>query len=181
MTTHIALLRAINLPGHNKIAMAPLRALLADLGMRNVQSLLQSGNLVFQSNTRSATKLESQLKTEVAKRFKVATDFFICSVADWKRVIAVNPFPKEARDDPGHLLVIFLKAAPKPAHLAALERAIKGRERVRLHGRHAYIVYPDGVGRSRLTAAVIEKHLETTGTGRNWNTVLKLGAMAEAT
>jgi uncharacterized protein (DUF1697 family) len=181
MTTHIALLRAINLPGHNKLTMAPLRTLLTELGMENVQSLLQSGNLVFQTDARSTARLEDQLAAAVAKRFKVTTEFFVRSAADWKRVIAANPFPKEARDDPGHLLVIFLKAAPKPAHLAALECAIKGRERVRLDGRHAYVVYPDGVGRSKLTAALIERHLETTGTGRNWNTVLKLGEMADAT
>jgi len=64
--------------------------------------------------------------------------------------------------------------------VAALQAAIKGREVVRAKGRHAYIVYPDGIGRSRLTNVMIEKKLGTRGTGRNWNTVLKLAALTGA-
>ena len=59
-----------------------------------------------------------------------------------------------------------------------IDVAIKGREVVRTDGSHAYIVFPDGVGRSRLTHDLIERKLGTRGTGRNWNTVLKLGALA---
>jgi uncharacterized protein (DUF1697 family) len=64
--------------------------------------------------------------------------------------------------------------------VSALQGAIKGREQVRVKGRQAYITYPDGIGRSKLTMAVIEKALGTRGTGRNWNTVLKLGDLAGA-
>ena len=71
-----------------------------------------------------------------------------------------------------------LKAAPPPEAVAALQGSIAGRELVRAVGRQAYVVYPDGIGRSRLTNAVIEKRLGTRGTGRNWNTVLKLAALA---
>jgi uncharacterized protein (DUF1697 family) len=100
-------------------------------------------------------------------------------VDDWKAVIAGNPFSEEAARDPGHLLVVALKDAPDRAAAAALRNAITGREVVRVRGRHAYIVYPDGIGRSRLTTVVIEKKLGTRGTGRNWNTVLKLGALVK--
>jgi uncharacterized protein (DUF1697 family) len=75
---------------------------------------------------------------------------------------------------------MFLKEAPKRADVTALQRAIKGREVARAKHRHAYVVYPDGIGRSRLTTALIEKKLATRGTGRNWKTVLKLGALAGA-
>ena len=95
-------------------------------------------------------------------------------------MVAGNPFPEEAERDPSHLLVIFLKEAPDRKDVMALQSAIKGREVVRAKGRHAYVVYPDGIGRSRLTSALIEKKLATRGTGRNWNTVLKLGAAAGA-
>jgi len=71
-----------------------------------------------------------------------------------------------------------LRDAPDRAAVAGLQKAIAGREVVRTSGRHAYIVYPDGIGRSRLTVALIEKKLGTRGTGRNWNTVLKLAALA---
>lgn len=98
------------------------------------------------------------------------------TAAEWRELVAANPFPAEARDDPGHLLAMVLKDAPPVAALAALRGAIVGRERVELAGRTAYLVYPDGVGRSRLTAALVEKKLGTRGTARNWNTVLKLQA-----
>ena len=180
MTIDVALLRAVNLPSHNKAGMAELRKLFADLGFEDVQSLLQSGNLVFRSDARTSAQLEGLLEAEAKKRLGLETDFFVRTAAEWKAVIAGNPFPEEAERDPGHLIVLFLKAEPDAKDVAALQAAIKGREVVRAKGRHAYIVYPDGVGRSRLTNVMIEKKLGTRGTGRNWNTVLKLGASVTA-
>jgi uncharacterized protein (DUF1697 family) len=180
MTTHIGLLRAVNLPGHNKIGMADLRELLAAAGMQDVRSLLQSGNVVFRNDVHTATQLERLLEHAAAKRLGLETDFFVRTASDWKTVVAGNPFPDEARTDPSHLLVVFLKAAPDREAVTALQSAITGREVVRAKGRHAYVVYPDGIGRSRLTSALIEKKLATRGTGRNWNTVLKLAALAGA-
>jgi len=180
MTIHVALLRAVNLPSHNKIGMAELRKLLADLGFADVQSLLQSGNLVFRSESRTSGQLEGLLEAEAKKRLGLETDFFVRTASEWKTLVAGNPFPEEAERDPGHLLVMFLKQEPDAKDVAALQAAIKGREVVRAKGRHAYIVYPDGIGRSRLTNVLIEKKLGTRGTGRNWNTVLKLGAVAGA-
>ena len=73
---------------------------------------------------------------------------------------------------------MFLKHASSATGIEALQQAIKGREVVAATGKHLYIVYPDGIGRSRLTNAVIDRQLGTRGTGRNWNTVLKLAALA---
>ena len=180
MTTHIALLRAVNLPGHNKIGMADLRKLLADLGFENVQSLLQSGNLLFESAGKTPAQLEGLFESEAKKRLGLETDFFVRTAKEWKAVVAGNPFPEEAERDPGHLIVVFLKEETSAQDVAALQAAIKGREVVRAKGWHAYIVYPDGVGRSKLTIALIERKLGSSGTGRNWNTVLKLGDLAGA-
>jgi uncharacterized protein (DUF1697 family) len=180
VTIHIALLRAVNLGAHNKVGMAELRALLAKLGMEDPRSLLQSGNLVFGGGSRGGAPLELLLEAEARKRLGLDTDFFVRTDEEWREVIAGNPFPAEARSDPGHLVVVFLKAAPDSKSVAALQASIKGREVVRARGRHAYITYPDGIGRSKVTAALIEKKLGTRGTARNWNTVLKLGALAGA-
>jgi uncharacterized protein (DUF1697 family) len=179
MKTYVALLRAVNLPGHNKVTMADLREFLAAVGMREPRTLLQSGNAVFQSSASSSAALEKKLESEAAKRLGLETEFFVRAAQDWEAVIAGNPFPSEARSDPGHLMVMFLKRAPVRGGVAALQAAIKGREVVKAaSGPHAYLVYPDGIGRSRVTNALIEKHLGTTGTGRNWNTVLKLGELS---
>lgn len=180
LTTFIGLLRAVNLAGRNKVRMADLRDLLAGLGMEDPRTLLQSGNVVFRTASRAAAQLERTLEREAEKRLGLRTDFFVRTTREWKAVIAGNPFPEEAERDPGHLLVVALKEAPGGAEVKGLQQAIKGRESVCADGRCAYIYYPDGVGRSRLTTAVIEKHLGTRGTARNWNTVLKLGALAGA-
>ncbi|HYL56779.1 MAG TPA: DUF1697 domain-containing protein [Gemmatimonadales bacterium] len=178
MTTHVALLRAINLGGHNSVSMADLREVLTRLGFGDVQSVLRTGNLVFQDDRRTGAQLEPLLETEARKRLRLETDFFVRTAMEWQAVIARNPFPKEAKRHPAHLVVMFLKDAPEAKDVKALQAAITGREVVRAVGKHLYVVYSDGIGRSRLTNAVIEKNIHTRGTGRNWNTVLKLGAWA---
>lgn len=178
MITYIALLRGINVGGHNQVAMADLRDLLTQLGLVDARSLLQSGNLVFGANGRAAAQLERLLEAEAAKRLGLETDFFVRTAQEWNSVVAHNPFPKEAARDPGHLVTMFLKDAPTTAKVKALQAAITGPEVVGAAGKQLYIVYKDGIGRSRLTNAVIDKQLGTRGTGRNWNTVLKLAAVA---
>jgi uncharacterized protein (DUF1697 family) len=178
LAIYVGLLRAVNLGPHNKVPMAGLREVVTGLGLEDAQTLLQSGNVVFRCSGRTPAQLEQSLEAAVAKRLGVETEFFVRSAKEWQAVIAENPFPKEAKEDPGHLLAVLLKDAPDAKAIAALQNAITGREVVRAKGRTAYIVYPDGIGRSKLTSALIEKKLGTRGTGRNWNTVLKLGALA---
>ena len=175
-SVHIALLRAVNVGGSKPIAMAELRSLLAELGFEQARSLLQSGNLVFKSKERTDIDLEGLLEKEAAQRLDLHTDFFVRTREAWKRIIANNPFPDEAQGNPAHLVVMFLKSAPTDDAVDALRASIKGRETIQPDGRHLYIVYPDGIGRSKLTGTSIEKKLATRGTARNWNTVLKLEA-----
>jgi uncharacterized protein (DUF1697 family) len=180
MTTCVALLRAVNIAGQRQVAMADLRALLSRLGFGVPRSLLQSGNLVFQTAGRPGAELERLLESELEERLGLATDFFVRTASEWKALITRNPFREAARRDPGHLVVQVLKEAPSHAGVAALQASITGRELIRVRDRQLYAVYPDGVGRSRLTNALIEKKLGTRATGRNWNTVLKLAALLEA-
>ena len=180
MTTYLALLRAINVGGRKQVGMAHLREMLTQLGFDDPQSVLQSGNLVFRSRPQTGAQLERALETEAQKRLALETDFFVRTAVEWEAVVARNPFPEAARRDPGHLVVMLLKAAPVAKDVKALQAAITGSEVVRAGTNHVYITYPDGIGRSRLTNALIEKHLGTRGTARNWNTVLKLKALVTA-
>ena len=177
MTTYIGLLRAINLAGRNKVSMAELRDLLAGLGFDNPRTLLQSGNVVFGAGGKPK-QLEKQLEDATEARLGLRTDYFVRTVEEWSAAIAANPFPKEAERDPSHLLVTFLKSAPNSGTAKALEDAIPGKELVQVEGREAFIYFPEGIGRSKLTNALVEKKLGTRGTGRNFNTVLKLEALA---
>ena len=174
MTGYVALLRAVNLAGRNMVSMAELRGLAERLGLEEVRTLLQSGNLVFRGGGSNAERIERLLEKETKKALGVETNFFVRTAAEWNEVVAANPFQAEAKSDPGHLLLMCFDTAPAREAVRALEGAIRGRERLRVAGRHAWLVYPDGVGRSKLTNSLIEKKLQARGTARNWNTVLKL-------
>ncbi len=160
--------------------MSDLRSFLAELGFDNVQSLLQTGNLVFRGNARTTGAVERLLEMEAEKRLDLRTAFFVRDGREWQAVISHNPYASEARNDPSHLIVMLLKDAPHASGLKELQAASKGPEVLRAEGRQLYIVYPAGIARSRLTSKLIEDKLGARGTGRNWNTVLKLGVLAGA-
>jgi uncharacterized protein (DUF1697 family) len=176
MPIYVALLRGINVGGHNKVAMSDLRDMFCALGHTGVKSLLQSGNLVFECAQRNATTLEQTLEAETAERLGVSPQYIIRSAKQWNEVIARNPFPKEAINDPSHLLVMFLKSAPSAKNVEVLAKANQGPEIIHCDGKELYIVYPAGIGTSKLTGTLIESKLGAKGTARNWNTVLKLKA-----
>jgi uncharacterized protein (DUF1697 family) len=176
---YIVLFRGINVGGRALVSMSDLCDVAAAAGCAGARTLLQSGNLVCQSGLRTSAQLEERLSAEAKKRLTLQPDILARSAGEWKDIVAGNPFREEAERDPSHLLVMFLKDSPGPAAVKALQAAIAGTEVMRVRGRHAYIVYPDGIGRSRLTGTLIEKKLSTRGTGRNWNTVVKLRALAD--
>jgi uncharacterized protein (DUF1697 family) len=177
---YVALLRAVNVGGRNKVAMAELRELAAAIGLADPRTLLQSGNLVFESDGRTAAVLETMLEAECRKRLNVAADFIVRTADEWSKIIHANPYPDAAERDPSHLVVMPLKEAPAAAAIQALREAIKGRETLHAIEKQLYLVYPDGIGTSKLTNTVIERKLGIRGTARNWNTVVKLAVLAAA-
>ncbi len=164
MSLRVALLRAVNVAGHQPVSMADLRRLFDDLGLSDVKTLLASGNIVFRGTT-----TEEQLEREAKNRLGLATDIFVRSASEWQTLIGRNPFAQQAADDPGRLVVAVLKTPGK-----AFEWP--GPEIVRVDGKTAYIYYPNGQGRSKLTTAVLDKNLGTRCTARNWNTAMKIAA-----
>jgi uncharacterized protein (DUF1697 family) len=175
----IALLRAVNVGGRS-VAMAELRTMLAELGCGNPRTLLQSGNAVFALKLRtSPAAVEAKLEAEALRRFGMTVAFMLRSAAEWDAIIARNPFPAAAKNDPAHLLLMALKGAPSAAAIKALRDGYNGPETIHVSGHDAYLIYPEGIGRSKLTNALIERRLGVAGTARNWNTVLKLAALAK--
>jgi uncharacterized protein (DUF1697 family) len=159
--------------------MSVLRELMEALGFAGAKTVLQSGNLVFDSGRLSGSALERRLEQETAERLRVSADYVVRTAAEWHKVIARNPFPREAKQDPGHLVVMFLKSAPAAKNVQALRAAIKGPEVIHDDKQQLYIFYPEGIGRSKLTGVLIEKVFGTRGTARNWNTILKLAALCK--
>lgn len=178
MTTQIALLRAVNVGGHAKVTMQELRQLLDRLSMQNPRTLLQTGNLVFESPSAAGPELEHLLEAETERRLGLRTDILVRDLKEMAGLVAGNPFPQEAEEDPSHLLVVFLKTAPPEGAAQALD-ALPGPERVRQGHRHLFATYPAGIGRSPLTMPYLERKLGSRGTARNWNTVLKLNRLAQ--
>jgi uncharacterized protein (DUF1697 family) len=178
MTIHIALLRGINVGGHRPVAMADLRQLLTKLGLLDVRSVLQSGNLVFESKGQRPARLEGLLEAETAKGLGLQAEFLVRTATEWRAVIAANPFREEAKRTPARLVVMFLKQPPAQGSVRELQQSMTGPETLRAAGRELYIVYPNGMGKSKLTGTLIEKRLGTSGSVRNWNTVERLDRLA---
>jgi uncharacterized protein (DUF1697 family) len=178
----IVLLRAVNVGGC-VLRMADLKRVLAECGCLNAQTLLQSGNAVCDVTGRRSPaqhrKLETTVETALESALRITSDVFVRTADEWDDAVAANPFA-EATSDPSHMVLMTLKDEPPSGAVQALEKAIKGRERVHGDGRSLFIVYPDGIGTSKYTSAVIEKAIGVRGTARNWNTVRKLQALVHA-
>jgi len=178
MSTVIAMLRGVNVGGHNKISMADLRGLCESLGLRGVQTYIQSGNIVFRTDGKNIAGVAREIEDALERKFRFRPGVILRTTAELRDVVARNPFAKHRDINPGKLLVTFLAAAPgTEAREQVLAMKTSGEE-IRISGRELYIYFPDGMGRSKVWPAV-EKALKKLGTGRNWNTVNKLLEMAE--
>jgi uncharacterized protein (DUF1697 family) len=177
MAARIALLRGVNLAKARRVAMADVRAAFESLGWTEVRSVGQSGNLLFEAEGASDAALERAAEQVLLARLGLTTEVMVRSAAEWRAMMAANPFANEALADPSHLVVMVLKSEPRADAEAAMA-AIPGRERARVVGREAFIVYPDGIAGVRLIGGALDKALGVRGTGRNWNTVGKLAALA---
>lgn len=177
MTSYVALLRGINVGGNKKIKMAELREQLADLGLTDVKTLLQSGNVVFRSEETSGSRLEKLLTEETEKRLGVRCDYYVRNAKEWEAIVAANPFPAMAKEDPSHLLVVVTAAEPVAKDVEAVQAAIKGPEVIGIGPQCLYITFPDGIGTSKIDRVPGYNKLQAKGTGRNWNTVLKIGEL----
>ncbi|MFZ0892143.1 MAG: DUF1697 domain-containing protein [Thermoplasmata archaeon] len=177
MQRYVGLLRAVNLAGSSTLKMDALRESLERAGLENVRTLLQSGNFVCASKMARPEEIERRIETGIADSFGLETEAFVRTSTDWHGIISANPFREEAARDPGHTTLFVLKKPTEPSAWTALQAAIAGPERVRGARAHGYIVYPVGIGRSRLTTPRIERVLGSRGTTRNWNTVMKLAAL----
>jgi uncharacterized protein (DUF1697 family) len=176
---HVSLIRGINVGGNRRIAMERLRAVHVAAGLREPRSLLQSGNVVFAAGRETRTALEARIAASLAEEMGVAVEVLVRTAAEIEAVLAANPLPAEASADPSHLLVMFLKARLGKADAAKLAALPTVGELIH-PGRDELTLYypPPGIGRSKLTGAVIEKALGTVGTARNWTTLTKISALA---
>lgn len=179
MSVIVSLLRGVNLAAHNRIKMDALRAIYESLGLRDAQTYLQSGNVLFRAEKRDLTALAKRIEEAIEESFGFRSAVILRTPSELKRVIARNPFASRAELNPGKLIVTFLGSDPGQEARASVLRIKTDPEELRIEGRELYIYFPNGMGRSKLQLAGIEKLLKCSGTSRNWNSVTKLLAMAQ--
>ena len=171
---YVALLRAVNVGGRNKLPMAPLRAALEEAGFSNVSTVLQSGNVLLDADAPEA-EVARRVEKLIADEFGLQIGVVVRSAAELEEVASHNPFlAADAAGDPAALYVVFLADAPAPAAIALIDPDRSPPDVVVVSGREAYLSYTNGSGRTRLTLDYLERRLGTAGTTRNWRTVLRL-------
>lgn len=178
MSTYIALLRGVNVGG-NQLKMDRLRAICASLGFLDARTYLQSGNVVFEAKG-SPTDVQKTLERKLAGETRLPVRVLVRSAAEFKRLIAKNPFLKNEAANQARLHVTFLTVPPTTEALKRLSAVEAGADEFRAAGAHIYLHCPNGYGRSKLANNQLERLLSVTATTRNWNTVNALAAMASA-
>ena len=175
MAMYIALFRGINLAGRHMLPMKELKLLIEKTGCLDVQTYIQSGNVVFRSAAKPAT-LSKQLTAAVSRRYGFAPRVVVKTLAQLEKAAAGNPFP-DACEFPTTLHLFFLAQTARNADLTSLE-AIRASERFALKGTTFYLHTPEGFGNSKL-AQRVESALGVEATARNWRTVNSLIELAK--
>jgi len=179
MTVVISMLRGVNLLKYNRIKMDALRELYVSLKFEDVATFIQSGNVVFRTKERDLGKIARRIGDGIEKGFGFRPHVVLRTAEEMRGVIARNPFAARKEVEPGKLLVWFLAADPGDEARKKVLTVKMEREELRIEERELYIYFPDGQGLSKLSLAAVDRALKILGTGRNWNSVLKLMEMAE--
>lgn len=177
MTTCIALLRGINVGGHHRLRMPDLQRLCTGLGLRDVRTYIQSGNVVFTARGEDLDETARAIEQQLVEQFDIVTPVIARTAEEFEPVVEGNPFAAQANADPTRVHVAFLSA--EPADPATLTFAAKrfAPERIEAADRTRYLLLPDGIGRSRLVTELMARPSGVQITVRNWRTVMRLHAM----
>src|SRR5215469_15883915 len=178
MPRHVALLRGINVGGHNKVAMADLRQIAVDLGYTEVSTYIQSGNLLFTAGGDDTAGLGAALERSIADRLGIRPVVVVLSEAGLGRVISDNPFPDAPNPRLVHAVLrnteLSEKGRTAVAAAVSAARASGSRDEAVIVGRTLFLHTPDGFGRSQLAVKLTTSAAQDSGTARNWATVTKL-------
>lgn len=170
---YIAILRGINVSGSKKLPMVELRELLSNLGFTEVQTYIQSGNVVFKSSEKNQEKLGNQIAQAIKKQYDYDVPVLVKTIDQWKTAIANNPFTER---DISKQAITFLATIPKET---TIDIDSKG-DQFKIINSEVYLYCPNGFGRSKLSNNLFERKLKTQATTRNWRTIYKLLDLAEA-
>lgn len=174
--TYIALLRGINVGG-KVLKMAELKAAVQVLDFADVQTYLQSGNMVFRTAEADNATLAGRISQAIRDHAAMDVTVMVRNASEWKNIAAANPYP-QAREFPKTVHTFILDQWPEPARIETLKAKEVGREEWQIVDGTLYLHTPDGFGKSVL-GNIIERILKVPMTARNWNTVLALEELSK--
>ena len=174
-TGWVALLRGINVGGHNRVPMAGLRSVFEEQGCGSVSTYIQSGNVVFTKKASDRARLARLLEQAVEEAFGVSPTVVLRTFEEIGGVIRSHPFGR----DSSKTYVAFLAQEPHREDVRELKRLDVAPDRIEVAGSDVFLHFPNGLQGARLTAAQLERHLRVPATVRNWRTVTRLAEMAE--
>ncbi len=179
MTTHVALLRGVNLGARNKVPKQMLLDVFAEAGAADVRTYLQSGNVLFQADDRQVDAIAAAVSAALLDRLGLTVPVVVRSVAELRAIVAANPFA--AAGHPAEQLhVLFLGNDPAADAIARLDPDWGAPDQFAVIGRAVYLSLPGGVQRSRLTNDWFDRRLGVVSTSRNWRTTRKLLELCDA-
>ena len=173
MPVIVSMLRGVNLGSSRRIKMEDLRAVYETLGLRDVRTYVQSGNVVFRS---PRPVPPARVEAAIEKRFGFQSDVIHRTPDELRAIIARNPFPGV---EGSKLAVWFLGADPGEEAREKVRALDTPPEKLHVEACELYIYFPDGMARPTLNLGKVGRALGVTSTARNWNTVTKLLEMAE--
>ncbi|MBV6647454.1 MAG: DUF1697 domain-containing protein [Cyclobacteriaceae bacterium] len=175
MESYIALLRGINVSGQKKIKMDELRALMSKAGLQKVQTYIQSGNIIFQSEDKSADELSSTIQQAIFDTYQFEVPTLIKKPEDLQKAVDENPFIDK---DQSRLYLTLLEAQPQAEKLSLLKSISHDPEEWVIEKDVIYFFSPQGYGRAKMNNNYFEQKLKVKATTRNWKTINKLVEMA---
>lgn len=174
MKTHLALLRGINVSGHNMIKMDVLKTVLENVGFQNVKTYIQSGNVFVDSDEEHGASVGFKIKQEIFKQLGLEVPVVVIAKEDLEACLRNNPFLKEKECDTKKLYVAFLSKELQGSAINDLKISQFKPDEATIDSNRIYIKYAVGAGKTRLDQKYIEKKLNVVATIRNWNTVTTL-------
>ncbi|MBA2278810.1 MAG: DUF1697 domain-containing protein [Chloroflexia bacterium] len=178
MSTHVALLRGINLGGKNMVPMAELRGYVERAGGANVRSVVQSGNVLFDASPTDAVTIGAAITTRIREQLGLTVPVVLLSADELRAIVLGNPFLTEGAPEK-ELHVMVLSGVPTPERVAKLDPDRSPPDRFAVVDRAIYIHAPNGVARGRLTNDYFDRALDAVSTSRNWRTVGRLVALCD--
>jgi uncharacterized protein (DUF1697 family) len=178
MKKFIALLRGINVSGQKKIKMTDLKKLFEDLNFTNVETYIQSGNVLFSTNSRNPDSVKNKIEKGIEAKYGYKVQVILKTPDELSSALKKNPFHKNKKRDTGKLYYTFLSEKPSKENLKNLKGIDYSPEEYFIDEDRIYLFFPNGYGKAKMNINLFEKKLNLFATSRNHRTVETLFEMA---